>query len=106
MLKIKENVKLSELKQYGFTRIGNKYYLFNDDLFQNLSGDYTACQIVVNSNRVITYWFISPISRRTMDLITNTKLLNPTEYIEEDEIVGLKTLFVLIQKGLVEKVEE
>jgi len=80
MLKIKNNVDLKELEEYGFQQSINDIY------------EYYFIRLTASSNYAVL--IISPITRKLTIDTGNT-------YIDE-----LNVLYDLIKDGLVEKVED
>ena len=102
MLKIKDNVTLSELKKYGFKREGTKYIwstVYNNDYFRNGN---TGFEIIVNRNRIID--FSLGLEFNMNDYPSN--LINPSVWADDSLNWYLEVLYDLIKDGLVKKAGE
>lgn len=104
MLKIKNDIKLSKLKQYGFERCGAKYiYSYNMDKNGCPLGYADEWfEICVNKDRSLKYQYMIEICIN--DYPKN--LLNPTAYSKDETIECMfDILYDMIQDGIVEKVD-
>lgn len=95
MLKIKNNVDLKELKQYGFKIT-----------YDSETGEYNYCR-VINKKHLVNHWFEINVDIKTKELmIMSYSTASFSNSHSDIEIVIEDLLYDLIKADLVEKVEE
>ena len=103
MLKIKDNVKLSPLKKWGFVREGRKYVLDTyTDGYGYFAYEETAAKITVESNRTITFNVGVEFNPENYTCLNSEKWADG--YIISKFVA--ETLYVLIKADLVEKIDD
>lgn len=102
MLRIKDDVKLSNLKWWGFERV-KREYVFNYNLDNNYSNEWDSFIIVVDRHRKINiYYYIETDLRKYPE-----NQLNAFVKSDFDSISQLfDLLYSLIHAGYIEKIGE
>ena len=91
MLKIKDNVDLKELEEYGF-----KY----KPMFNSKKEEVLGCYIISFDYEFIRYDYIIDAEYRDIMLMTDNR------GVDDDNMREFDILYDLIKDGLVEKVKE